>query len=74
MRYLFVLVVALAGCATPTPEERADKMIAMHGPLCEKLGFATKTESWGRCVMDRERERQSDVVCFQLAGGMVMCD
>jgi hypothetical protein len=63
----------LLGCATPTPEERADQVIARHGPFCDRLGYARGGDSWRNCVVQRERERQSDVVCFPV-GGMVMCD
>lgn len=63
----------LLGCATPTPEQRADQVIARHGPYCDRLGYARDSDSWRNCVVQRERDRQSDVVCIP-AGGIVMCD
>jgi len=53
---LFSLV--LAGCATPTPEERAARvqkdveyMIAVYGPACAKLGFAPESDPWRDCIL-----------------------
>lgn len=56
MRYLIVLL--LVGCAA-TPEERAEKMIATHGPVCDRIGFKRDTESWRNCVVQQESGRQS---------------
>jgi hypothetical protein len=68
-----LFAIALAGCATPTPEERAETMIARHAPLCERLGFATRSPMWAGCIMERERQRTSGVVCVTV-GATVMCD
>lgn len=72
VRYLFVLLV-VGGCATPTPEERAAALIEKHGPVCERLGFTARSESWGRCVMERERERKQNagVICVPAYGAMI---
>ena len=42
MRYLLILAVLLAGCATP--EQRAEKDMARFGPYCEKMGYESQTE------------------------------
>ena len=50
--------LALAGCATPTPEERAarvqrdvENMIAVYGPACAKLGFEPESDPWRDCIL-----------------------
>src|SRR4051812_6662568 len=52
---LTMCLLLLAGCATP--ESRAEKMIARHGPACEKLGYETGTASWRDCVVALEQQR-----------------
>lgn len=51
-------VACLAGCATPTPEERAARvekevegLIAVYGPACAKLGFTPESDPWRDCVL-----------------------
>lgn len=53
-----LLGLALASCATPTPEERAARvqkdveyMIAVYGPACAKLGFAPESDPWRDCIL-----------------------
>lgn len=52
MRYL-ILVVLLAGCMTP--EYRAERAIARHGPYCEKLGFQPNTDQWRGCILQADQ-------------------
>jgi hypothetical protein len=49
-------VVCLLGCATP--QEKAvkqqaemDRMIAVYGPACTQLGYATNSDPWRNCVV-----------------------
>lgn len=51
MRYL-VLVLLLAGCASP--QERADRAIARHGPYCDQMGFQRNTDAWRNCVATQD--------------------
>ena len=53
---LMAAIAALVGCATP--EQRAaevqaevDRMIAMYGPGCERLGYKPNDDKWRDCVM-----------------------
>lgn len=55
MRYLFV-VFLLAGCVTP--QQRAERSIAMHAPYCEKLGFERNTDAWRQCIVNEETGRR----------------
>ena len=48
MRYLLILAVLLAGCATP--EQRAEKDMARFGPYCEKMGYESQTDKWRECI------------------------
>ena len=55
---LLVVFLALAGCATPTPAERAaraqaemQQLMTIYGPACEKLGFRPETDNWRECVL-----------------------
>lgn len=50
MRYALILLF-LAGCATP--EQRADQMIAMYGPVCDRLGFQRNTDGWRNCIVQQ---------------------
>lgn len=61
MRYAILLLV-LAGCATPTPEERAaqfearlERLIKTYGPSCDKA-YKNGTKEWGECVVMLARE------------------
>jgi hypothetical protein len=58
MRKLIMIaaVLGLASCATP--EQRAaqvqaevERMIAIYGPGCEKLGYKPNEDKWRDCVM-----------------------
>lgn len=51
MRYLVVLLL-LAGCATP--QQRAERMIAKYGPMCETIGYEQYTEGWRNCVLQQD--------------------
>jgi hypothetical protein len=57
----------LAGCATPTPAERAaqqaqeaDRMLVVYGPACEKLGFQHNTDPWRNCVIGMSQKEAID--------------
>lgn len=71
MRYLIVLM--LAGCAT-TPTERAEKMIATHGPVCDKLGFERGTDSWRNCVVQQEGGSQGGSTVCNRFGRTTVCN
>jgi len=47
MRYAMIALL-LAGCATP--EQRADRIIAIYGPLCDRLGYEKNSDKWRDCV------------------------
>lgn len=78
MRKLALLagVLALAGCATPTPAERAaraqqemQQLMAVYGPACEKLGYAGNTDLWRDCVLrlatrEELRRRPTSTTCI----------
>jgi len=49
---LVVAALSLAACATP--EQRADKLVASHGPTCDRLGFARDSDGWRNCVMQSD--------------------
>jgi len=53
MRYLLIAVL-LAGCATP--EQRADKMVARYGPICDRLGYNRTSDAWRDCVVKLDLE------------------
>ena len=48
-----VLMLAVAGCATP--EQRADEMAGYineaYGPTCVKLGYATGSDGHRNCML-----------------------
>jgi hypothetical protein len=56
MRYVLLIAVLLAGCATP--EQRADKAAEKFGPYCERLGLKAKTPEWAQCVQSEVTSRR----------------
>lgn len=48
MKYMLLVVVLVAGCATP--EQWAQQVIAEFGPYCEKLGYKKDTDAWRQCI------------------------
>ena len=46
---LVLVVMALAACATP--EQRAEKIEARYGPVCESLGVAKGSEKHLDCAL-----------------------
>lgn len=84
MRYLTVLAILIAGCATP--QERAQRLIATHAPFCDALGYQRSSEEWRRCVLARIQQAQGDTAnalnlynsikprgC-QFVGNQMICD
>lgn len=79
-RYIWLaLTLWVAGCATPTPAERAaemqreiDEMIQIYGPACEKLGYKNGTDKWRDCILrmsakeaqQRYRSMPTTTSCF----------
>jgi hypothetical protein len=75
---LLVGALVLAGCATPTPAERAARaqaemaqLITIYGPACDKLGFQKDTDNWRDCVLRlatredvRYSRRPTSTTCF----------
>lgn len=58
MRKLMTVAALLSLAACATPEERAaqvqadvERMIAIYGPGCERLGYKPETDVWRDCVM-----------------------
>lgn len=58
----------LGGCASLDPavqaarmEQEVERMIAVYGPGCEKLGYQKDTDPWRNCILrlndNQERER-----------------
>ncbi len=52
------LLALLAGCATPTIEQRSaqmqsevDQMVQVYGPACEKLGYKPGEDAWRECIL-----------------------
>lgn len=50
-------VLALAACTTP--QERAaqaqadvERMMAIYGPACVRLGYAAQSDAWRSCVLN----------------------
>lgn len=56
-----VIALALAGCATPTPEERAHAMIAEQGATCTALGYTPSTDAWRDCVQRQYQARTESI-------------
>jgi hypothetical protein len=58
-------VLALAACTTP--QERAaqaqadvERMMAIYGPACVRLGYAAQSDAWRSCVLSlRHLEKPS---------------
>jgi hypothetical protein len=57
------LTALLAGCATPSPAERAakaerqmDEMMVVYGPACDKLGYKRDSNPWRDCVLNLARK------------------
>lgn len=57
-RTLVLSCAALLACACATPEQRAARMqaemaqsIAIYGPACSQLGYATNSDPWRACVL-----------------------
>lgn len=48
MRYMLLIGLLVAGCATP--EQWAKQVIAEYGPYCEKLGYKKDTDAWRQCI------------------------
>ena len=51
-----VLIALLAGCTTQADraaqmQREVDEMIAIYGPACEKLGYASDADPWRDCVL-----------------------
>lgn len=73
---LLASLLVLAGCATPTPAERAAhaqaemrQLMAVYGPACEKLGYQKDTDLWRDCVLrlatrEELRRRPTSTTCF----------
>ena len=70
-----VLLVALAGCATPAERANAvqrdvDEMIQVYGPGCERLGYKADSDPWRECVLrlahrdDLQRRSLSTTNCI----------
>lgn len=58
MRYALIAAIALlAACATPA--QRAERVMAIHGPYCDKLGFQRDTDPWRNCVMQQANAAQA---------------
>lgn len=62
IRYLSPLLVALpalvlTGCATPQEraaqkQAEAEQMMAIYGPACSRLGYATGSDPWRNCIVN----------------------
>jgi hypothetical protein len=47
----------LAGCATPQEQAaqkqaEAERMMAVYGPACSRLGYAAGSDPWRNCVVN----------------------
>ena len=72
-------LLILAGCATPTPAERAaraeaemQRMIQVYGSACERLGYQRDSDQWRSCILQasyqdqfrRQSQRPVSTTCF----------
>lgn len=53
---LGVLPALCVGCMTQAEhaarmQQEVDKMIAVYGPACEKLGYKSDSDQWRNCVL-----------------------
>ncbi len=51
-----LLIAALGGCATQAElaaqaERDVDRMVAIYGPACVRLGFVRDSDPWRDCVL-----------------------
>lgn len=56
MRWLIVVCLALAGCATPAEraarmEAEVTRMMQEYGPACERLGYQRDDDKWRDCIL-----------------------
>ena len=62
---LVIISTLLTGCATVSPAERsaqmqrrADEMLQIYGPACDKLGYAHESDEWRNCVIDLANQEE----------------
>lgn len=79
---LLSAIVALAGCAGPTPAERAaraeadvQELMQVYGSACEQLGYKRGDDKWRDCMLRislrdeiRYNSRPLTTTCFGRRG------
>lgn len=53
--------IALAGCVTPQQraarmQAEVERMMAVYGPACARLGYAAGSDAWRNCVLSLDRK------------------
>lgn len=75
-------ILILAGCAAPTPAERAaragaemQQLVQVYGPACEQLGYRRDDDKWRECILHmslrdeyRNSRRPVSTTCFGQRG------
>lgn len=56
-----LLVIFVSACATPEQQRQAEEdyltsLIVKYGPPCDRAGFKTGTDEWGRCIASLRNE------------------
>ena len=69
-------ILALPGCASLTPAERAarmqqegDEMIQVYGQACEKLGYNTDMDPWRECILKLNRDALTERLTARMSPG-----
>ena len=55
--FAFACLVILSLNACQTAEQKADRMIARFGPVCEKLGAEIGTQEYRSCIVSLSHDR-----------------
>ena len=68
-----VMGALMSACAGPQQQaaeqdKQVDRMVAVYGPACSRLGYAEQTDPWRNCVLQLYGQR-SNVVRYAYEGG-----
>jgi hypothetical protein len=88
MRTIVILALSafIAGCATDAErsvqqQREVERMMAVFGPACQKLGFGADSDRWRDCVLrlsaqdsfERYSRAPSTTTCFGGHHGFLQC-
>jgi hypothetical protein len=70
-RAALVSLLFLAGCVTPQQraaqmQAEVERMMAIYGPACARLGYAAGSDTWRNCVLSLDRK--DDLQRLELSG------